>query len=158
MATKRNREDNPEVNSSNNLRKLLSSAITSEASAEAARSLHLMEEYIFSPSLLQQIVTGPFFFFDSQKLFDRVYSLEDGLGFSFFNAQYQHIAPFVGLDPNRNMHDIATFDLHRSRIPTSLFKSIVQDMDVLLLQYGPPVEHITEEATSRFLAPVRRSS
>ena len=158
MATKRKREDNPEVNSFNNLRKLLSSAITSEASAEAAL-LHLMEEYIFSPSLLQQIVTGPFFFFfDSQKLFDHVYSLEDGSGFSFSNAQYQHIAPFVGLDPNRNMHDIATFDLHRSRIPTSLFKSIVQDMDVLLLQYGPPVEHTTEEATSRFLAPVRRSS
>jgi hypothetical protein len=53
------------------------------------------------------------------------------------------------------MKDIATFDLYRSRIPTSLFRAIVQDMDVLLHQYGPPIEHETEEATSRFLAPVR---
>jgi hypothetical protein len=52
--------------------------------------------------------------------------------------------------------DIATFDLHRSRIPTSLFRSIVQDMDVLLSQYGLPVEHETEEATFRFLAQVRQ--
>jgi hypothetical protein len=64
------------------------------------------------------------------------------------------MAPFVGLDPNRKMKDIATFDLYRSRIPTSLFKSVVQDMDILLPQYGPPDEHETEEATSRFLAPI----
>jgi hypothetical protein len=68
------------------------------------------------------------------------------------------MAPFIGLDPNRKMNDITTFDLYRSRIPTSLFRSIVQDMDVLLSQYGPPIEHETEEATSRFLAPVRKSS
>ena len=121
-----------------------------------------MEEYNFSPSL-----SDPdwlvHFFFDSQKLSDRVYSFEYGLGVSFSNTQYQDIAPFVririvGLDPNRNMNDIATFVLHRSRIPKSLFRSIVQDMDVLLLQYGPLVEDTTEEATSRFLAPVRRSN
>ena len=62
MATKRKREDNPEVNSSNNLRKLLSSAITSEASAEAAL-LHLMEEYIFSPSLATDRDWSVLFFF-----------------------------------------------------------------------------------------------
>lgn len=97
-----------------------------------------MEEHNFSPNLLQQILTGS----------------EDGLAVSFFNVQYQDMAPFVGLDPNRQMNDIATFDLYRSRIPTSLFKSIVQDMDILLPQYGPPIEHETEEATSRFLAPI----
>ena len=59
MATKRKREDNPEVNSPDSLRKLLSSAITSDASAEVA-VLHIMEEYNFTPSLLQQILTGPF--------------------------------------------------------------------------------------------------
>ena len=64
------------------------------------------------------------------------------------------MAPFVGLDPDKMMEDITTFDLYRSRIPTPLFKSIVQDMDVLLSQYGPPAEHETEEATSRFFAPV----
>jgi hypothetical protein len=68
------------------------------------------------------------------------------------------MAAFVGLDPNRNMNDVATFGLYCSRIPTSLFKSIVEDMDLLLLQYGPPDEHETAEATSRFFAPVRRSS
>ena len=98
------------------------------------------------------------FCFDSRKLFDHIYSLEDRLDVSFSNVQYQDMAPFVGLEPHRQMNDIATFDLYRSRIPTSLFRSIVQDMDVLLSQYGPPVEHETEEATSRFFAPVRRSS
>ena len=62
------------------------------------------------------------------------------------------MAAFVGLDPNRNMNDITTFDLCRSRIPTSLLKSIVEDMDILLRQYGPTDEHETEEAKSRFLA------
>jgi hypothetical protein len=56
------------------------------------------------------------------------------------------------------MNDVATFDLHRSRIPTSLFRSIVEDMDVLLPQYGPIMEHESEEATSRFLAPVGEST
>jgi len=150
MATKRKREDNPELNSPDGLRKLLSSAITSDASAEVA-----LLQYSFTPSLLQQILTGPF---NSRKLFHCICSLEDGLGVNFSNVQYQDMAPFVGLDPNRKMKDIATFDLYRSRIPTSLFRSIVQDMDVLLPQYGPPDEHETEEATSRFLAPVRTSS
>jgi hypothetical protein len=56
------------------------------------------------------------------------------------------------------MTSIATFDLYRSRIPTSLLKSIVQDMDILLPQYGPLAEHATEEATSQFLAPVSKST
>jgi hypothetical protein len=64
------------------------------------------------------------------------------------------MAPFVGLDPYREMHDIKTFHLHRSRIPTALFKSIVQDIDIMVLQYGTQINHETEEATSRFLSPV----
>ncbi len=61
MTTKRKREDNPEVNSADALRKLLSSAITRHASAEVAL-LHIMKEHNnFSPSLLQQILpTGLF--------------------------------------------------------------------------------------------------
>ena len=66
------------------------------------------------------------------------------------------MAPFVGLEPDQDLYDIPTFDLYRSRIPTALFRSIVQDMDLLLHQYGPPIDHRTEEATSRFLAPVGR--
>ena len=73
---------------------------------------------------------------------------------SFSIVTYDDIAPFVGLEPVDLFEDVATFDLHRSRIPTSLLKSIVQDMDVLLAQYGPPSAHRTEETTSRFLSPV----
>ena len=36
-----------------------------------------------------------------------------------------------------------TFELHRSRISTELFKSIVMDMDVTLMQYGPLPDHQT---------------
>jgi hypothetical protein len=52
------------------------------------------------------------------------------------------------------MNNIKTFKLKRSRIPTALFKSIVRDIDIMLVQYGPPIEHETEEARSRFLSPV----
>jgi hypothetical protein len=70
---------------------------------------------------------------------------------------YVTIAPFVGLQPNLNMNDIEPLGLHRSRIPTKLFKSIVQDIDVMMVQYGPPIEHFTEEARFRFLSPVSAS-
>ncbi|KAH9042676.1 hypothetical protein EDB85DRAFT_1085527 [Lactarius pseudohatsudake] len=36
----------------------------------------------------------------------------------------------------------------------TLFKNIVLDMDVLLIQYGPPAEQSDAEARSRFLAPI----
>ena len=55
------------------------------------------------------------------------------------------------------MNDVKTFHLHRSRIPTALFKSIIEDIDVMLVQYGPMIEHQTEEARSRFLSPVSAS-
>ena len=74
---------------------------------------------------------------------------------SFSNVRYEDVAVFVGLDPSRQMKDIGTFDLNRSRIPTAIFKSIVEDMDVMLVQYGPLPDHETEEARSRFLSPVR---
>jgi hypothetical protein len=52
------------------------------------------------------------------------------------------------------MRDSETFDLHRSWIPTALFKYIVQNIDVMQVQYGPPIQHKTEEARSQFLSPV----
>jgi hypothetical protein len=55
------------------------------------------------------------------------------------------------------MEDIETFDLHRSRMPTTVFKSIVQDIDLMLVQYGPPIDHETEEVRSWFLSPVSAS-
>jgi hypothetical protein len=84
-----------------------------------------------------------------------ILSLEDGLAVSFAQVKYEDVAPFVGLDPYRYLKDIGTFELHRSRIPTTLFKSIIQDMDMMMVQYGPLPEHEHQEATSRFLSPVR---
>ena len=55
------------------------------------------------------------------------------------------------------MMDIKTFELHCSCIPTTLFKSIVQDLDLLMVQYGPPIMHQTEEARPRFVSPVSAS-
>jgi len=48
--------------------------------------------------------------------------------------------------------DIPTFELHCSCIPTM---SIVMDIDVMLMQYGPLSQNKSEEARSRFFSPVR---
>ncbi|KAM6493220.1 hypothetical protein JOM56_011354 [Amanita muscaria] len=81
-------------------------------------------------------------------------SMEKGLNIGFSNIKYLDIAPFVGLDPLWNLSDAPLFHLRRSRIPTALFRDIVMDMDVLLTQYGNFENHTTEEARSRFLAPI----
>ena len=46
------------------------------------------------------------------------------------------------------------FDIYRARIPTALFKAIVEDLDIVMNQYGEPRDHKNELARSRFLAPV----
>jgi len=81
--------------------------------------------------------------------------LEEGLNISFSNVKYESIADFVGLDPVYKFEDAPTFDIFRSRIPTPLFKKIVEDIDDMVIQYGPPEQHMTEEATSRFFSPVK---
>ncbi|KAK2467434.1 hypothetical protein APHAL10511_000669 [Amanita phalloides] len=113
----------------------LSKSIASHESLEIA-ILHLMNEYSFSLSTLEQVL------------------LDQSLDVSFSRVKYTQVAPFVGLDPAKRLLDIGTFELHRSRIPTNLFKSIIEDMDLVLMQYGPPLQHSTEEATSRFLSPI----
>lgn len=80
---------------------------------------------------------------------------EPGVGVSFSKVTYAEVAPLVGLQPWNELKDIEIFEIHRSRIPTNLFKSIVMDIDVMLMQYGSPPEHLTEEARSRFFSPVR---
>jgi hypothetical protein len=42
--------------------------------------------------------------------------------------KFEDMAKFVGLYPRLELDDIRTFNLHRSRIPTNLFRSIVEDM------------------------------
>lgn len=155
MATKRKCDDDKSVvHSPDALRTLLSSAIAKYGSAEVAL-LHIMNTHDFYISILQQILTGPpILFWFSELIWGWIASLEDRIDVSFSNVQYEDIAPIVGLQPYLYMNDIKTFGLHRSRIPTALFKSIVQDIDVMMVQYGPPTEHDTGEARSRFLSPV----
>jgi len=81
-------------------------------------------------------------------------STEDGTGVSFSNATYSAVAHLVGLEAPLLLTDIKTFEIYRSRIPTDLFKSIVMDMDIMLVQYGSLPEHKNEEARSRFFSPV----
>jgi len=63
MATKRKRSDEKKgLHSNDALRKQVSSAITDHNSAEIAL-LHIMDEYDFHPSHLQEILAGsPFTF------------------------------------------------------------------------------------------------
>ena len=68
--------------------------------------------------------------------------------------KYRDIAPRVGLKFELAGEDMPTFDIHRARIPSSLFKDIIGDLQVIMKQYGEPTRHKNEEARSRFLAPV----
>jgi hypothetical protein len=76
------------------------------------------------------------------------------LNISFSNVKYLDTAPLVGLDPLWNLGDAPLIDLHPSQIPTALFRDIVTDMDILLIQYGTLQDHTMEEVGSCFLAPV----
>ncbi|TDL16564.1 hypothetical protein BD410DRAFT_901961 [Rickenella mellea] len=78
---------------------------------------------------------------------------ERGLDVNFSRVRYTAVAPYVDLDPIASFHDASLFDLQRSRIPTPVFRTIVEDMDIMMLQYGP-LDHESEQATSRTLAPI----
>ena len=73
---------------------------------------------------------------------------------SLSDVKFSDVAHFVGLEPYNLLRGIKIFELQRSRIPTALFKTIVRDMDLMFMQYGRPWEHLNEEASSRFIAPV----
>jgi hypothetical protein len=80
-------------------------------------------------------------------------SLAKGLDVSFSKVKYYQIAPFVGLEPSLYLRDAPTIEMHRARIPNALFKDIIEDIEIVMKQYGPPSDHQNEEAGSRFLAP-----
>jgi len=80
---------------------------------------------------------------------------EKGVNLNFSEVSYHYIAPRVGLESTLAGYDMPTFGIHRARIPTYLFKSIVGDLEIVMNQYGEPRGHKNEEARSRFLAPVR---
>ena len=155
MASKRKLENEKlPVNSGDDFRRSLSSAVSTYESAEKA-VLWLMHEYRFDLSLLQQSLRGSFFLSFLMSVYALISSVDEGLKFSFSNVKFRDIAELVGLDHEQKLKDLGTFTLYRSRIPTQLFKSIVEDMDVLLIQYGPLPDQKNEGTRSRFLAPVR---
>ena len=152
MAPKRRHDDDESGESSPANVKTLLSSITKHASLETI-VLHLMEEGGFDIETFHKILRGPpILSFHSLWMTDRIQG--GRVRVSFSKATYASIAPFVGLEPSRQMKDIKNFDLHRSRIPTALFESIVQDINLMMIQYGPPDVHETEETRSRFLSPV----
>jgi hypothetical protein len=110
--------------------------------AASATILQLIRQFSLDPAMFIDDDSGPG-------------NIEHGTGVSFSKVSFAQAAPFVGLVPDRELNDIGTFEIHRSRIPTHIFKSIVADMDIMLMQYGAPPEHKTEEARSRFFSPVR---
>ena len=73
---------------------------------------------------------------------------------SFSNVKYQQMAPRVGLEPTCAGNDMPTFDVHRARIPTPLFKDIIRDLEIAMKQYGEPFDQHSAQARSRVLAPV----
>ena len=79
---------------------------------------------------------------------------EKGLNISFSKVSYHDIAPRVSLDCMLASYDMPTFKIHRACIPTSLFKLIVGDLEIVMNQYREPRDHKNEEARLRLLAPV----
>jgi hypothetical protein len=61
---------------------------------------------------------------------------EKGLNINFSTISYHDIARMVGLDPLSAGKDMSTFEIHRARIPTSLFKLIIGDFEIIMNQYG----------------------
>ncbi|KAH9041726.1 hypothetical protein EDB85DRAFT_2139823 [Lactarius pseudohatsudake] len=113
-----------------------------------------MDDFDFDFERLKTSLTGmndPYSVVLEQRL--KTFS-EKGPNINLSNIDFLDVAEFVGLKPLWNFSDAPSFDLHRSRIPTALFGNIVADIDILLLQYGTLQDHATEEARSRFLAPV----
>ena len=158
MDTKRKWSNDKQVlHSHGSLRKQLSSSMADHELAEVAL-LHIMEKYDFYLSHLQEILTGWSFILSSQKLNGSVSSPEQGLDMSFSNIKYKDITNFVGLEPWHKFSDVKTFELHCACIPDELFKDVLQDMDIMQMQYGPPNVHKMEEARSHFLTLVDRKS
>ena len=62
------------------------------------------------------------------------------------------------LDPFDEGNDIPGFKIQRARIPTTLFKFLVEDLNIIMKQYGGNYYHKNEEAKSRFFAAVSASA
>lgn len=79
---------------------------------------------------------------------------QEASSFARPEANYLSMAALVGHDPHQSMRDAPVSNVHRARIPAFLLKKILEDIHVSLNQYGPAEDHETQEARSRFMAPV----
>ena len=61
-----------------------------------------------------------------------------GLDISFSRVKYNQIAPFVGLGPSLLLQGAPTFVMHCAHIPNALFRAIIEDIKIIMKQYGPP--------------------
>jgi hypothetical protein len=134
------------------LQAALESAITSQGSAELAL-LYLIENFGFSLDELESRLQGSYCSC-LQVTPLNVLRTEKRLQVSFSKVKYPDVAPLVGLDFSQGFHDAPTFEMKLARLPTRLFKEIVEDVQLILKQYGPPDYHCNERASSRFFAPV----
>jgi hypothetical protein len=59
--------------------------------------------------------------------------LEKGLNVNFSKVPYGDIASQFGLDPLLEGADMKTFEIHRARIPTSMFQLLWSSMENVLV-------------------------
>lgn len=135
----------------------LGDLIRAGASVEAA-ILGLVHQYNFDFGHLRRLIDG--------KIQLSHHELGSCLGcgstagvldVSFSRVGFEVVAPLVGLRPEVQLRDVSHFLICRARIPNNLFARIVDDVQVMVNNYGPHREHENEEATSRAIAPVRLS-
>lgn len=98
--------------------------------------LRLMGLYDFDVGILKRIIS------------------RRGLNVSFSRVQFHSIARLVGLDPLARLQDTRFFEVHRARIPNSLFASIASDVQLAVNNYGLPGDHGNDDARSRLITPV----
>ncbi|KAF8697211.1 hypothetical protein AX14_001424 [Amanita brunnescens Koide BX004] len=144
MASKKRRRGTVKI-TDDKLIAALESSVSSQGSAELA-ILYLFNSYDFDLADLQLSLQGSYSSLKRRANF----GMRPVANVSFSKVAYRDIAPRVGLDPLLKGNDMQTFDIRRARIPTALFKAIVEDLDVVMNQYGEPRDHENGEARSRF--------
>jgi len=78
---------------------------------------HLMKQFSVDPAMLEDDDSGP-----------SLSSLFWNLEWELASPKSHIVAPLVGLQPWNGLKDIGIFEIHRSRILTTLFKSIVMNI------------------------------
>ncbi|KAK6334050.1 hypothetical protein TWF696_002554 [Orbilia brochopaga] len=82
----------------------------------------------------------------------RAKAIERDLEHIATSLSYSMMAQRVHLDPHAMVGDAPTFQVHRARIRSTDFRTIVQDFETLGNQYGPPADHLSEAGRSRYIS------